>query len=70
MGWGDYDFYISAFNRNGWYTYITFGTDVFSIRKGIRRCLIGSSYASGLGISSICIFIDYSAHLFEFVLFV
>ena len=34
------------------------------------RCLIGSSYASDLGISSTCIFIDYSAHLLEFVLFV
>ena len=34
------------------------------------RCLIGSSYASDLEISSTCIFIDYSAHLLEFVLFV
>ena len=34
------------------------------------RCLIGSSYASDLGISSTCIFIHYSAHLLEFVLFV
>ena len=33
--WGGegYDFYIFAFTGNGWYTYITFGTDVFSIRK-------------------------------------
>ena len=34
------------------------------------RCLIGSSYASDLGISSTCILIDYSALLLEFVLFV
>ena len=34
------------------------------------RCLIDSSYVFDLGISSTCIFIDYSAHLLEFVLFV
>ena len=34
------------------------------------RCLIGSGYASDLGISSNCILIDYSALLLEFVLFV
>ena len=34
------------------------------------RCLIGSSYASDLGIYSTCTFIDYSARLLEFVLFV
>ena len=34
------------------------------------RCLIGSSYASDLEISSTCIFIHYSARLLEFVLFV
>ena len=34
------------------------------------RCLIGSSYTSDLGISSTCIFIHYSAHLLEVVLFV
>ena len=33
MGERGYDFYISAFTGNGKYTYITFGTDVFSIRK-------------------------------------
>ena len=31
------------------------------------RCLIGSSYTSDLGISSTCIFRDYSAHLLEFI---
>ena len=30
-------------------------------------CLIGSSYASGLGIFSAGIFIDYSTHLLELV---
>ena len=39
-------------------------------RKLRLRCLIGSSYASDLGIYSTCIFIDYSARLLEFVLFV
>ena len=39
-------------------------------KKPCLNCLIGSSYASDLGISSTCIFIDYSAHLLEFVLFV
>ena len=39
-------------------------------KKHRLRCLIGSSYASDLGSSSTCIFIDYSAHLLEFVLFV
>ena len=34
------------------------------------RCLIGSSNVSDLGISSTCIFVDYSAHLLEFFLFV
>ena len=34
------------------------------------RCLIGSSQVSNLGISLTCIFISYSAHLLEFVLFV
>ena len=37
MGGGGYDFYISAFTGNGLYTYITFGTDVFSIRKNFRK---------------------------------
>ena len=39
--------------------------------KSLRpRCLIGCSYASNLEISPTCIFIDYSADLLEFVLFV
>ena len=37
MGRGGYDFYIFAFTGNGYYTYITFGTDVFSIRKNVRK---------------------------------
>ena len=35
IGGGGYN--ISAFNGNGQYTYITFGTDVFSIRKNVRK---------------------------------
>ena len=42
---------------------------IFAKKLHLRR-LIGSSYASDLEISSTCIFIDYSAHLLEFVLFV
>ena len=37
MGGGGYDFYISAFTGNGQYTDITFGTDVFSMRKNVRK---------------------------------
>ena len=36
-------------------------------RKLRLRCLIGSSYASDLGISLTCIFIDYPAHLLDCV---
>ena len=37
MGGEDFDFYSSAFTGNGQYIYITFGTDVFSIRKNVRK---------------------------------
>ena len=37
MGGEDFDFYSSAFTGNGQYIYITFGTDVFSIRKNVWK---------------------------------
>ena len=55
---------------NGFKPLTIFAKITIFAKKLCLRCLIGSGYASDLGISSTCILIDYSALLLEFVLFI
>ena len=55
---------------NGFKPLTIFAKITIFAKKLCLRYLMGSGYASDLGISSTCILIDYSALLLEFVLFV